>query len=71
MTTIYPKLNTTPTRGSNVLDLVITSVPELVSVTEILTPGKSEIITDHSAIIHEFLRLCEGSGKGTKICLQL
>lgn len=48
------QLNTTPTRGSNVLDLVITSVPELVSVSEILPPEKTEIFTDHCAIMHEF-----------------
>lgn len=48
------QLNTTPTRASNVLDLVITSVPELVRVTEILSPEKTEIITDHCAIMYDF-----------------
>jgi hypothetical protein len=46
------QLNTTPTRGGNVLDLVITSVPELVSVTEIMSPDKTAVFTDHSTILY-------------------
>jgi hypothetical protein len=33
---------------------VITSVPELVTVSEILSSEKSELMTDHCAILHEF-----------------
>ena len=48
------QVNSTPTRANKVLDLLITSVPELVTVSEILSPEKSELMTDHCAILHEF-----------------
>ena len=48
------QVNSTPTRANKVLDLVITSVPELVTVSEILSPEKGELMTDHCAILHEF-----------------
>lgn len=47
------QLITVPTRGKNTLDLVITSVPELVSVTEILPPDQTAVFTDHSATLYE------------------
>jgi hypothetical protein len=48
------QVNSTPTRANKVLDLVITSVPELVTVSEIFSPEKSELMTDRCAILHEF-----------------
>ena len=44
------QLFTTPTRGSNMLDLVITSIPENVEITEILLPEEAGIFTDHSVV---------------------
>ena len=43
-----------PTRGSNILDLVITSVPDHVSVTEVLSPDKAALFTDHNVITFEY-----------------
>lgn len=47
--------NKTPTRGDNVLDLVISNVPEQVNITEVLAPDKMEIFTDHSAMSFELV----------------
>ena len=47
------QVNTTPTRGNNILDLVITSTPERIHISEVLKPTDSEILTDHSAIIFD------------------
>ena len=41
------QINHTPTRGSNILDLVITSAPEHTKVTEVLSPDKAGVFTDH------------------------
>ena len=38
------QINNTPTRGSNILDLVITSAPEHTKVTEVLSPVFLRII---------------------------
>ena len=45
------QLNTTPTRGGNVLDLVITSVPNQVEHVTISDPTQNDLITDHSSIV--------------------
>ena len=42
------QLNTTPTRGENNLDLVITSVPNRVKICEFLKPSDSDISTDQN-----------------------
>ena len=47
------QVNTTPTMGNNILDLVITSTPERIHISEVLKPTDSEILTDHSAIIFD------------------
>ena len=47
------QLNTIPTRGENILDLVITSVPEQVKICESLKPSDSGLLTDHNAIIFD------------------
>ena len=44
------QLNNTPTCGNNILDLVITSVPDHVHLTGILSPEQSSVSTDHHAI---------------------
>ena len=46
--------NTIPTRGNNVLDLVISSVPDQVSVTEVMKPSDAALFTDHSLVCFEF-----------------
>ena len=42
-----------PTRGNNVLDLVISSVPDQVSVTEVMEPNEAEMFTDHCIVSFE------------------
>lgn len=44
------QVNTKPTRGDNVLDLVITSAPNQVESVAVLDPAQSGVLTDHSAI---------------------
>lgn len=39
-----------PTRGRNVLDLVMTSVPDYDCVTDVLSPEKAAIFTDHNIV---------------------
>ena len=48
------QVNHQPTRGNNILDLVITSVPEKVQVDAILLPQESGVITDHNCLIFHF-----------------
>jgi hypothetical protein len=43
---------------NNILDLVISSIPNKISISEILKPSDSEILTDHSAIIFELTTAC-------------
>ena len=37
-------------RGENILDLVITSIPDRVKVSEVLKPSNTEISTDHNPL---------------------
>ena len=46
-------INSSPTRGNNVLDLVISSVPDQVSVTEVMEPNEAEMFTDHCIVSFE------------------
>ena len=45
------QLNTIPTRGDNVLDLVITSVASQVNDISVLSPKESGLFTDHGTIV--------------------
>ena len=45
------QINHTPTRGSNILDLVVTSAPEHTKVTEVLSPDKAGVFTDHCVVL--------------------
>ena len=45
------QVNLQPTRGENILDLIITSVPDQVKVSNILLPQDSGIVTDHNCIV--------------------
>jgi hypothetical protein len=47
------QINKTPTRGDNILDLVISSNNDLTKVTEVLSSERTGIFTDHSAIVFE------------------
>ena len=44
------QLNTFPTRGHNLLDLVITNVASQVVNISVLSPAESGLITDHSVV---------------------
>ena len=48
------QINNTPTRGSNILDLVITSAPEHTKVTEVLSPDKAGVFTDHCVVLFKY-----------------
>ena len=49
------QLINTPTRGKNILDLiVITNMPDVVSLTRILPPKETSVFTDHHAITFDF-----------------
>jgi hypothetical protein len=50
----FTQVNTIPTRANQILDLVITTVPELVTVSEVLRSETTEIMTDHSTVLYEF-----------------
>jgi hypothetical protein len=45
------QLNNKPTRRNNVLDLVLTNVPNLVNIHEVLSPTEAEVFTDHNISI--------------------
>ena len=47
------QINNTPTRGSNILDLVVTSAPEHTKVIEVLSPDKAVAFTDHCVVLFE------------------
>ena len=48
------QINYTPTRGSNILDLVITSAPEHTKVTEVLSPDKADVFMDHCVVLFKY-----------------
>ena len=49
------QINYTPTRGSDILDLVITiSAPEHTKVTEVLSPDKADVFTDHCVVLFKY-----------------
>ncbi len=52
------QMNNFATRGNNILDLVVTSIPNNVNVCGILKPSESEISTDHNAIIFDLKAAC-------------
>ena len=40
---------------TKILDLVITNIPELINISEVLSPAEAEIFTDHSVINFDLL----------------
>ena len=55
------QINNAPTRGSNILDLVIISAPEHIKVTEVLSPEKAGVFTDHCVVLFEYNSLVNAS----------
>ena len=51
---LLTQFNKKSTRGNNIFDLVITSVPNRVNVTDILSPKDTGIFTDHRVINFQF-----------------
>ena len=51
-------MNNFATRGNNIFDLVVTSIPNNVNVCGILKPSESEISTDHNAIMFDLKAAC-------------
>ena len=60
------QINNFPTRGDNILDLVITSIPNKVNVCEMLRPSESEMSTDHNAIIFDLKTECIPLSRATR-----
>ena len=60
------QINNTPTRGSNILDLEITSAPEHTKVTEVLSPDKAGVFTHHSVVLFEYNSLVNASSHPRK-----
>ena len=52
------QMNTCPTRGEDILDLVITSIPDRIKVSEVVKPSDTEISTDHSVIVFNLSLSC-------------
>lgn len=48
------QLNTIPKRGNNILDLVITGIPDQVNVTEVVKAIHADMATDHAIVSFEF-----------------
>ena len=47
------QINIYPTQNNNILDLLITNIPELPCITDIITPDQMGICTDHSGLQFE------------------
>ena len=66
------QLNQKPFRGNSILDIVITSVPNRVNVTDILSLKDTGFFTDHSVIIFQFNAFIKGPPKTRpEICVRL
>ena len=57
------QMNTCPTREENILDLVITSIPDRIKASEVVKPSDTEISTDHSAIVFNLSLSCNSISK--------
>ena len=47
------QINIYPTRNNNILDLLITNIPELLCITDIITPDQMGICSDHNGLQFE------------------
>ena len=57
------QVNGVTTRDGNVLDLIITSVPDQVTVTEVLSSEKSGVFTDHCVLSFEYSAFVKSPNK--------
>ena len=48
------QVNTSPTRNNNILDFIITTVPEHAKITDVETMRDAGILADHSVIHYKF-----------------
>ena len=53
------QINSIPTRENNVLDLLITSIPDKINIIEVLKPTDVGIFTDHSLIMFDLIIACK------------
>ncbi len=60
------QLNNTPTCSNNILDFVITNVPDHVHLTEILSPEQSSVFTDNYATSFDFNALIKAPRKSVR-----
>ena len=47
------QINSYPTRNNNILDLLITSIPELLCIIDVLTPDQMGICIDHNGLVFD------------------
>ena len=60
------QLNNTPTRGNDILDVVVTNMPDHVTLTQILSPEETSVFTDHHTITFEFSTFLKQPRKSTR-----
>lgn len=65
------RLNTIPTRGNNILDLVITSVPDQVNVTEVVKAIDADMATDHAIVSFRIPSFSKSPAKDESLYLRL
>ena len=53
------QINSVPTRENNVIDLLITSIPDKINIIEVLKPTDAGIFTDHSFIMFDLIIACK------------
>ena len=63
------QLNTIPTRGKNVLDLVITSIENQVDNIHVLSRAESGLFTDHSTIVFDLKTSIKAPPKVERVIL--
>ena len=52
------QVNMSPTRNNNILDFIITTVPEHAKITDVKTMRDAGILADHSVIHYKFGAFC-------------
>ena len=57
------QINNSHTRENNVLDLLITSIPDKIMISEVLKPADTEISTDHNLIMFDLIMACNSLPK--------
>ena len=57
------QINNYPTRNNNILDLLITNIPELLYITDVLSPNQMGIYTDHNGVLFNVLMVLKAPPK--------